>query len=88
MFIKTPVIVSSEMLFVSLMVSVPVLLGCSLVRLAEEDTVAVWSDSGLCKPTKRFNWGCALIFVTVGEAELCSVAVFFKKCALESDLLW
>lgn len=77
-----------SLLFVSLMVSVPVLLGCSLVRLAEEATVAVWSDSGLCKPTKRFNWGCALIFLTAGEAGLCSVAVFFKKCALESDLLW
>lgn len=89
---KIPVILSSEMsgLF-GYLITTPVLLGCSLVRLAGKATAAVWSDSGLHKPTKRFSGCCSLIFVTAaqlsGEAGLCFLAVFFEECARELDLL-
>lgn len=77
-----------SLLFVSLML---VLLGCSLVRLAGEAALAVWSDSGVHKPTKRSSCGCCLIFAIaahlLGEAELRFVAVFFEECAPESDLV-
>lgn len=93
MLIKTPVILSSEMclLFASLIVLMPVFLGCSLLSLAGEAAIAVWSDSGLHEPTKRFSCGCSVVCGTaahmLGKAGLHFVFVFFEECAQELDFL-